>query len=86
MYRVICLLLRRRFARSEDEIEGKLRAIVEEDPRLGTSIYCWDASAVDCWIDDLLGDPGSVNNLIRITAEDAEIIANVSYAPKIVPF
>lgn len=74
-----CLLLRRGFDRSEDAIEGKLRAIIDEHPYLGTSINCWDASAVDCWIDDLLGDPKAVNNLIQITAQDAEIIANVSH-------
>jgi hypothetical protein len=53
--------------------------MVEEHPCLGTSIYHWDASAVDCWIDDLLGDPKSANRLIKITTEDAEIIANVSH-------
>jgi hypothetical protein len=66
-----CLLLRRGFNRSEDAIEIKLRSMVEEHPCLGTSIYRWDASAVDCWIDNLLGDPKSVNKLIKITADDA---------------
>lgn len=74
-----CLLLRRGFDRSENAIERKLRAIVDENPHLGTSINLWDASAVDRWIDDLLGDPESVNNLIKISAEDAEIVANVSH-------
>lgn len=74
-----CLLLRRGFDRSADAIEGELRTIIDEHPYLGTSIDCWDASAVDCWIDDLLGDTKAVNNLILLTAQDAEIIANVSH-------
>ena len=77
-----CLLLRRGFDRSENAIERKLRALVDENPHLGTSINLWDVSAVDRWIDDLLGDPESVNNLIKISAEDAEIIANVSHMPR----
>lgn len=74
-----CLLLRRGFDRSENAIENKLRALVKKNPHLGTSIKLWDANAVDRWIDDLLGDPESVNNLIKTSAEDAEIIANVSH-------
>lgn len=80
-----CLLLRRGFDRSENAIERKLRTLLNDYPHLGTSIHIWDASAVDCWIDDLLGDPVSVNSLIQISSEDAKIIGDMSQKPRVSP-
>ena len=62
-----CLLLRRGFDRSENAIESKPLTLLNDSPHLGTSIQIWDASAVDCWIDNLLGDPESVNSLIQMS-------------------
>jgi hypothetical protein len=66
------LLLRRGYDRSVPAIERKLLSISQQHPDLRTSEGNWELNVADSWIDAVLGDHESVNQLIRFSLADAE--------------
>jgi hypothetical protein len=79
------LLTRRGYHRTSSAVERKIQAIIDDRPSLRPSQGSWDINAVDRWLDDVLGSTEDVNRLIRFTSEDAEIVAQVGYAPEVDP-
>ncbi|KAH1971679.1 hypothetical protein KXW88_002773 [Aspergillus fumigatus] len=77
------LLNRRGYHRTSSAVERKIRTIIGDRPSLRPSQGSWDVSAVDQWLDDVLGSTEDVNRLIDFTPEDAEVVAEVGYAPEV---
>ncbi|KAH2362453.1 hypothetical protein KXV92_007264 [Aspergillus fumigatus] len=69
------LLNRRGYHRTSSAVERKIRTIIGDRPSLRPSQGSWDVSAVDQWLDDVLGSTEDVNRLIDFTPEDAEVVA-----------
>lgn len=77
---VRCLLLRRGYARSISAIKCKMKSIIHQYPELRFLKDNWDLTAVDMWLDDILGDHESVNQIVWLSAADAEDILDVRLA------
>lgn len=73
------LLLRRGYDRSVPAIERKLLSISQQHPDLRTSEGNWELNVADSWIDAVLGDHESVNQLIRFSLADAEDVIAVCF-------
>ncbi|KAK9646515.1 hypothetical protein HCH54_005254 [Aspergillus fumigatus] len=69
------LLTRRGYHRTSSAVERKIQAIVGDHLSLRPSEGSWDISAVDRWLDDILGSTEDVNRLIKFSPEDAEMVA-----------
>lgn len=76
------LLTRRGYHRTSSAVERKIQAIVGDHLSLRPSEGSWDISAVDRWLDDILGSTEDVNRLIKFSPEDAEMVAQVGYPPR----